>query len=63
MIEPMKHRELTRRPREAGFIVRQGRGGHEVWTKGAESVTITQAREVSPSLVRKALKAIERSQQ
>ena len=59
----MKYRELTRLLTQAGFTSRQGKGDHEVWTKGHISVSITQTREISPGLTRKALKAIERSQQ
>ena len=63
MVKPMKYRELTALLREAGFTARQGKGDHEVWSKGAVQVSITQAREVSPGLVRKALAAIERGRE
>lgn len=61
MVKPMKYRELASLLRDAGFVSREGKGDHEVWSKGAERVVITQTREVSPGLVRKALQAIERS--
>ena len=57
----MKYRELVRLLTEAGFTHRRGKGDHEVWRNGAVSVSITRTREVSPGLVGKALKAIERS--
>ncbi|WP_367270732.1 type II toxin-antitoxin system HicA family toxin [uncultured Tessaracoccus sp.] len=61
MTKPMKYRELAPKLREAGFVSRQGKGDHEVWSHGAIQVSITQTREVSPGLTAKALKAIERS--
>jgi hypothetical protein len=47
--------------REAGFTSEQGKGDHEKWTAPglARHVIITQTREVSPGLTRKALEAIE----
>ena len=51
--------KLVKLLRQAGFASRQGKGDHEVWAKGTYQVVITQTREVSPGLVRKALKAIE----
>ncbi|MFT3944126.1 MAG: type II toxin-antitoxin system HicA family toxin [Ancrocorticia sp.] len=57
----MKYRELARLLHNAGFTPRQGKGDHEVWRNGAVTVTITQARVVSPKVVRDALRAIERS--
>lgn len=59
----MRYKELTARLRDAGFVSRQGKGDHENWTKGRHLVTITQTRDISPGLVRKALKAIEASKQ
>ena len=44
-------------------LVRQGKGDHEVWRNGSVTVTIVQARTVSPKVVRDALRAIERSTQ
>lgn len=63
MTKPMKYRDLTKRLRAAGFTSRQGKGDHEVWT-GAHGTTvvITQTREVSPGLVRKALAAIAKEE-
>ena len=61
MGKPMKYRELARKLTEAGFTSRQGKGSHEVWRNGEVTVTITQAREVSPKVTRDALNAIERS--
>ena len=63
MAKPMKYRDLARLLTRAGFTARQGKGNHEVWSNGSVSVTITQSREVSPGLTRKALQAIERSRQ
>ena len=40
-----------------------GKGDHEVWRNGSVTVTIVQARTVSPKVVRDALRAIERSTQ
>lgn len=59
----MRYKALTALLRDAGFVSRQGKGDHENWTKGRHLVTITQTRDVSPGLVRKALKAIEASEQ
>ena len=61
MIKPMRYRNLTALLREAGFSPRQGKGDHEVWSKGRHQVVITQTRDVSPGLVRKVLNAIEAS--
>ncbi|MCI1787534.1 MAG: type II toxin-antitoxin system HicA family toxin [Actinomyces sp.] len=63
MTKPMRYRDLTRLLRAAGFVSRQGKGDHEVWSNGSVSVSITQTREISPGLTQKALKAIERSKQ
>lgn len=63
MTKPMKYRDLARLLADAGFESRQGKGDHEVWRNGSVTVTITQARVVSPKVVRDALKAIERSEQ
>ncbi len=59
----MKYQELTRLLREAGYSPRQGKGDHEVWKNGTETVVITQTREISPGLTAKALKSIERSKE
>lgn len=46
--------------RAAGFASRQGKGVHEVWSRnGKYHVVLTQTRDVSPGLARKALNAIE----
>lgn len=60
MTKPMEYRKLVKLLRDAGFTPEQGKGDHEKWSKPgrAEHVTITQQREVSPGLTRKALKAI-----
>lgn len=58
MTKPMKYRKLAGMLREAGFDSRQGKGDHEVWSKGPLHVSITRTREVSPGLTAKALKAI-----
>ncbi|AZZ56842.1 toxin HicA [Rathayibacter iranicus] len=43
-----------------GFRVPSGKGVHEVWSRsGKYHVVITQTRDVSPGLARKALNAIE----
>nr|WP_245190408.1 type II toxin-antitoxin system HicA family toxin [Leucobacter exalbidus] len=55
----MKYRELAKLLRQAGFVPRQGKGDHEVWINGSHQTVITQTREISPGLVRQALKAIE----
>ncbi|OLT54429.1 toxin HicA [Corynebacterium sp. CNJ-954] len=62
MTKPMKHRDLVKKLRAAGFVrLRQGKGGHEV--RGIEGldrpVVITTTREVSPAVTRNALKAID----
>lgn len=59
----MRYKALAALLSEAGFISRQGKGDHENWTKGRHLVTITQTRDISPGLVRNALKAIEASHQ
>ncbi len=61
MVKPLRYTNLTALLREAGFSSRQGKGDHEVWSKGRHQVTITQTRDISPGLVRKALNAIEAS--
>lgn len=60
MTKPMKYRDLTALLREAGFTARLGKGDHEVWTAPGigRHVVLTLTREVSPGLVRKALKVI-----
>ena len=63
MTKPMSYRELAKLLRDAGFTARQGKGDHEVWRSGSVTVTIVQARTVSPKVVRDALRAIERSTQ
>lgn len=63
MVKPMKYRELVKLLTAAGYTQSEGKGDHEKWTKGAERVVITQTREVSPGLVRKALQSIERSKE
>lgn len=63
MVKPMKYKDLTKLLAAAGFTPRQGKGDHQVWTNGQHQVTITQTREVSPGLVRKALNAIAASEE
>lgn len=63
MVKPMEYRKLVKLLADAGYTPSQGRGDHEKWTKGPELVVITQTREVSPGLVRKALQSIERSKE
>ena len=60
MVKAMKYRELAKLLREAGFVRSEGKGDHEKWTAQglARPVIITQTREVSPGVVRNALKAI-----
>lgn len=61
MTKPMKYRELVKLLEAAGFTPTQGKGDHEKWSAPglARPVIITQTREVSPGLTRKALQAIE----
>lgn len=59
----MKYRDLVKLLSQAGFTSRDGRGDHEVWSKGPHTVVLTQTREVSPGLVRKALNAIDASKE
>lgn len=59
----MKYRDLVKLLRRAGFTSRQGKGDHEVWENGPYRIVITQSREVSPGLTRKALKVIEEAVQ
>lgn len=59
----MKYTALTAMLRKEGFRSRQGKGDHEVWSKGRHHVSITLTREISPGLVRKALKAIDASKE
>lgn len=61
MTKPMKYRELAGLLTAAGFTSRPGKGDHEVWRCGSVTVTIVTAREVSPAVVRDALKAIKES--
>lgn len=62
MVKPMRYKDLTKLLRDAGFTSRQGKGDHEVWSLGRYHVSITQTRDISPGLVRKALKMIDESQ-
>jgi len=59
----MKYQDLVGLLRRAGFTSRQGKGDHEVWTKGSHRAVITQQREVSPGLVRQALQAIKAAEE
>lgn len=59
----MKYRALVKLLIEAGYTRSQGKGDHEKWDCGPERVVITQTREISPGLVRKALQSIERSKE
>lgn len=61
MVKPMRYAALTALLRDASFSSRQGKGDHEVWSKGRHHVSITRTRDISPGLVRKALKTIEES--
>lgn len=65
MTKPMRYRDLAKLLSEAGFTSSPGTGDHEKWSyPGIERpVVITRPGEVSPGLVRKALKAIERKQE
>lgn len=63
MVKPMKYRDLVKQLRAGGFEPREGKGDHQVWTRGRHKVVITQTREISPGLVRKALKAIEEAEE
>ena len=47
--------------RNAGFHASEGRGDHEKWSHPllARPVVITQSREISPGVVRIALRAID----
>ena len=57
----MKYRDLANRLRAAGFTAREGKGDHEVWTHPdlTRHAVLTQTKEVSPGLTRKALKLID----
>lgn len=58
----MKHRDLARRLRAAGFRMTQGKGDHEKWTApNGQHVTIASTTTVSPAVVRAALRAIDRA--
>ncbi|WP_046013270.1 type II toxin-antitoxin system HicA family toxin [Microbacterium sp. SA39] len=59
----MRYTALTALLQEAGFRSRQGKGDHEVWSNGRHHISITQTRDISPGLVRKALKAIDASKE
>lgn len=59
----MKYRDLAKLLKQAGFLSRQGKEDHEAWAKGAIQVVLTQTREISPGLVRKALKAIDAAEE
>jgi predicted RNA binding protein YcfA (HicA-like mRNA interferase family) len=63
MVKPMRYAALAALLRAAGFVSRQGKGDHEVWSKAHHHVSITQTRDISPGLVRKALKTIEASKE
>ena len=63
MVKPMRYAARTALLRAAGFVSRQGKGDHEVWTKAHHRVPITHTRDISPGLVRKALKTIEASKE
>lgn len=63
MVKPMRYTALTALLRNAGFESRTGKGDHEVWSKGHHHVSITRTRDISPGLVRKALKTIDASKE
>lgn len=63
VVRPMRYSALTALLREAGFRSRQGKGDHEVWSNGRHHVSITQTRDISPGIVRKALKTIQASKE
>lgn len=63
MVKPMKYTRLAKLLRQAGYLRTEGRGDHEKWTHGRETVIITQTGEVSPGIVRKALQSIARSKE
>ncbi|MFC5281773.1 type II toxin-antitoxin system HicA family toxin [Arcanobacterium canis] len=62
MTKPMTYKKLTKLLKNAGFTSRQGKGDHEVWSNGTLTITITQTREISPGITRKALKIINEAQ-
>lgn len=61
MTKPVKYRELVKLLEAAGFVSSEGKGDHQKWSAPglARPVIITQTREISPGLTRKALQAIE----
>lgn len=63
MVKPMRYRDLVALLIEAGFTRRQGKGDHEVWSCGTHRTVITQTPEISPGLVRQALRAIAASKE
>lgn len=61
--KPMKHSELVKRLRDAGFVMTRGKGDHEKWSHPhlSRPIVITDTREVSPGVTRNALKAIDQA--
>lgn len=57
----MKYRDITKRFAQLGCVRRQGKGDHEVWTCpcGQHRAVITQTSEISPGLIRSAIKNLE----
>ena len=55
-MKPMRYREMVTKLRAQGCTRTQGKGDHEKWycPCGKHMTVITQARDVSPGLVRQA---------
>jgi predicted RNA binding protein YcfA (HicA-like mRNA interferase family) len=61
MVKPIRYRDMARALKRAGCESRPGKGDHEVWTCpcGKHRAVITKPGEVSPGLVRDAIKKLE----
>lgn len=61
MVKAMKHRDITAALVANGCTSSQGKGDHEKWycPCGQHMTVITQTREVSPGLVRQAIRNLE----
>jgi len=63
MTKPIPYRALARLLTQAGFVARQGKGDHVVWSgPNGVSVSIAHKRECSAGVHSDALKAIAQSQ-
>lgn len=60
MVSEEPTRKITKRLKDAGFVILRTDGSHSVWAKGATSVSVPDGhRTISPGVVRQVNKAIQ----